>query len=185
MKENAMRHPHLSKIAPAILAAALSLAAGCAQYRFGSAVPEELRTVAVPVFENASGFPEIDAVTTQYVLREFQREGTFKIKSLDTASLKLLGKLVRADTQSINYDRNFGSRTSEYRYTLVAEITLIERDTGKLLIDGALVKANTTFLTHGDMLTGLQDAAPRIAKDLARGIVNTVLAHWSPKETAD
>ena len=180
-----MRHPNLSKIASAVFASALMLAAGCAQYRFGSDVPEELRTIAVPVFENASGFPEIDAVTTQCVLREFQREGTFQIKSLENASLKLLGKLVRSDTQSINYDRNFGSRTSEYRYMLVAEITLVERDTGKLLIDRALVKANTTFLTQGDMLTGLQDAAPRIAKELSRGIVNIVLAHWSPKETAD
>ena len=180
-----MRRPNLSKIASAVFASVLLFAAGCAQYRFSADVPEELRTIAVPVFENASSFPEIDAITTQYVLREFQREGTFKIASLENASLKLLGKLVRADTQALNYDRNFGSRTSEYRYTLVAEITLVERDTGKLLIDGALVKANTTFLTHGDMLTGMQDAAPRIAKDLSRSIVDTVLGHWSPKETAD
>ena len=180
-----MRCPQLPRIASALFAAALMLAAGCAQYRFGSAVPEELRTIAVPVFENTSGFPEIDAITTQYVLREFQREGTFKIDMLDNASLKLLGKLIRADTHSLNYDRNFGSRTTEYRYTLIAEITLVERATGKLLIDGMNVKANTTFLTHGDMLTGLQDAGPRIAQELSRAIVNTVLAQWSPKETTD
>jgi hypothetical protein len=36
------------------------------------------------------------------------------------------------------------------------------------LIDGLPVKANTTFLTHGDMLTGMQDAGPRIAKELSR-----------------
>ncbi len=156
-------------------------AAGCASYRVGSAVPEELRTIAVPVFENASGFPEIDATVTQYVLREFQREGTFKIASLEDASVKLLGKLVKSDLQSLNYDRSFGSRTSEYRYALVAEITLVERGTGKLLIDGLPVKANTTFLTHGDMLTGMQDAGPRIAKELSRAIADAVLAHWAPR----
>ena len=57
-------------------AAALIFSAGCSTYRFRSPVPEELRTIAVPVFENASGFPEIDAVVTQYVLRELQHEGT-------------------------------------------------------------------------------------------------------------
>ncbi|MDD4016581.1 MAG: LPS assembly lipoprotein LptE [Kiritimatiellae bacterium] len=168
----------MSRLAPLFLATALLAAAGCATYKFGSAVPEELRTIAVPVFENASGYPEIDAVVTQYVLREFQREGTFKIRSLDNASLKLLGKLVKTETQSLNYDRNYGSRTSEYRYTLVAEITLVERGTGKLLIDAMPVKANTTFLTHGDMLTGMQDAYPRIAKELARAITDAVLAQW-------
>ncbi|HON46652.1 MAG: LptE family protein [Kiritimatiellae bacterium] len=158
----------------------LFLTASCASYRIGSAVPQELRTIAVPVFENASGFPEIDATVTQYVLREFQREGTFKIASMDDASVKLLGKLIRADLQSLNYDRGYGARTSEYRYTLVAEITLVERGTGKLLIDGERIKANTTFLTHGDMLTGMQDAGPRIAKELSRSIVDAVLAYWAP-----
>ena len=168
----------MSRHMPLLFATALLAAAGCSTYKFGSAVPEELRTIAVPVFENASGYPEIDAVVTQYVLREFQREGTFKISTLDNASLKLLGKLVKTETQSLNYDRNYGSRTSEYRYTLVAEITLVERGTGKLLIDAMPVKANTTFLTHGDMLTGMQDASPRIAKELARAITDAVLAQW-------
>jgi len=158
----------------------LFLTASCASYRIGSDVPQELRTITVPVFENASGFPEIDATVTQYVLREFQREGTFKIASLDDASLKLLGKLIKTDMQSLNYDRGYGARTSEYRYTLVAEITLVERGSGKLLIDGQRIKANTTFLTHGDMLTGMQDAGPRIAKELSRAIVDAVLAHWAP-----
>jgi hypothetical protein len=159
-------------------ASALVLAAGCATYRFGSSVPEELRTVAVPVFENASGFPEIDAIVTQYVLREFQREGTFKIRRLDDASLKLLGKLSKSAIQPITYDRNYSYRASEYRYTLIAEITLVERGTGKLLLDAVPVKASTTFLTHGDMLTGMQDAYPRIAKELSRAIVDAVLANW-------
>ena len=162
----------------AAASAALFFVTGCSTYRFSSSVPEELRTIAVPVFENDSGFPEIDAVVTQYVLREFQREGTFKISNVENASLKLLGKLVKSDIQSLNYDRNYGSRTSEYRYSLVAEITLVERGTGKLLIDDMKVKADTTFLTHGDMLTGLQDAQPRIAKELSRAIADAVLAHW-------
>jgi len=170
-----MRMPHCLTLT---LAAALLAATGCATYRFGSTVPEELRTVAVPVFENASGYPELDAVVTQYVLREFQREGTFKIRTVDNASLKLLGKLVRSELLPLRYDRNYGSRASEYRYTLVAEITLVDRGTGKLLIDAMPIKANTTFLTQGDMLTGMQDAYPRIAKELSRSIVDAILAHW-------
>lgn len=168
-----MRHMLLALSITAAL-----LAAGCATYHFGSKVPAELRTIAVPVFENASGYPEIDAVVTEYVLREVQREGTFKIKRIDSASLKLLGKLVRSDISAISFDRNYSSRASEYRYALTAEITLVERGTGKLLIDAMPIRADTTFLTSGDMLTGMQDAYPRIAKELSRKIVDAVIAHW-------
>ena len=161
-----------------LAAASLLLLAGCASYRFTSKVPAELRTLAVPVFENASGFPELEAVATQHVLREFQREGTLRIAPLDSASLKLLGKIVRSELTPLNYDRNYDARASEYRHTLVAEITLVERGTGRLLLSDTRVKATTTFLTQGDMLTGMQDAYPRISRELARAIVDAVLANW-------
>jgi len=31
------------------------------------------------------------------------------------------------------------------------------------------------------MLTGMQDAGPRIAKELSRAIADAVLAHWAPR----
>lgn len=161
-----------------LVASACLVQSGCASYTFHSKVPAESRTIAVPVFENDSGFPELDAIVTQYVLREIQHEGTFKIARWGDAAYRLEGKLISSHTTSLNFDRNYASRASEYRYTVSARITLIERSTGKLLIDDQLVKASTTFLTHGDMLTGLQDAYPRVAKELSRRIVDTVLGQW-------
>ena len=156
------------------------LLAGCASYRLTSDVPEELRTIAVPVFENETGYPEVGATVTQHVLREFQREGTMKIKPLEDASLKLLGTVRQGELQAIRFERAYGSRAAEYRYSLIAEITLVERDTGKLLLDAVQVQGATTFLTYDDMLTGMQNAYPRIAKELSRAIVDTVLAVWMP-----
>ena len=158
--------------------AALLLQAGCASYSFRSNVPENLRTISVPVFENDSGFPELDAVVTQYVLREFQKEGTFKLARYENASVRLTGKLVSSRHESITYDRNYNSRASEYRYTVTVRISLWEAGSGKMLINNQPISAQTTFLTQGDMLTGLQDAYPRVAKELSRKIVDTVLAQW-------
>ncbi|MFO7936825.1 MAG: LPS assembly lipoprotein LptE [Kiritimatiellia bacterium] len=157
---------------------ALLLFCGCASYRFTSNIPVENRTIAVPVFENESGIPELDAIITQYTLREFQREGTFKITGLDNAAYKLYGTLKKARPSPLNYDRNFGSRASEYDYKVKALITLVETSSGKMLMTEIPVTANTSFLTQGDMLTGMQDANPRLAKELSRVIVDTVLAQW-------
>ena len=172
----------LCKITLLTFTTTLLLNTGCSSYKIGSAIPEELRSIAVPVFENSSGFPEIDALVTQYVLREFQREGTMAIKATENASLVLLGALIESRPEALNYDRNYISRASEYSYDVTAEITLVERATGKLLIDNLPVTTHTTFLTQGDMLTGLQNAYPRIAKELSRAIVDAVLAHWQPAQ---
>ena len=157
---------------------ALLFITGCASYRFTSKVPAELRSIAVPVFENESDFPELDAIVTQYTLREFQREGTFKIKSTQDAAYKLIGVVTQAKPTALNYNRNYDSRTSEYQHNVIVKITLIEKSTGKVLINDMPINAKTSFLTQGDMLTGIQNASPRIAKELAQSIVDTVLSQW-------
>ena len=164
---------------------ALLLQVGCASYSFRSSVPEEMRTLAVPVFENSSGFPELDASVTQAILREVQREGTFTISTMADASLVLHGKLVKSKAHPISHDRNYSTRTSEYRYRLAVEFSLWERESGKMLIRDRTVEVDTTFATRGDMLTGLRDAYPRLSKEVARSVVDLVLAHWAAPAPAE
>jgi Lipopolysaccharide-assembly len=157
------------------------LLSSCGTYHVTSGVPEEIRTISVPVFENKTGFPEVGAIATQYTLREIQREGTFKIAPLDSSSFKLLCTL-STDKRALSFNRSYGSRAAEYKYKLIASVTLIERSTGKLLLDDVKVEAITSFMTNDDLLTGMQDAGPRAAKELSRAIVDTVLALWLPKD---
>jgi outer membrane lipopolysaccharide assembly protein LptE/RlpB len=162
-----------------LLMGGVVLLSGCGTYHVTSAVPAELRTISVPVFENKTGYPEFGAIATQYTLREIQREGTLKIAPLESASLKLLCA-VSNERRPISYSRAYGSRASEYRYMLVAHVTLVERSTGKLLLDNVPISGSTTFLTNDDLLTGMQNSAPRVSKELARNIIDTVLALWTP-----
>ncbi len=156
----------------------LSLAAlaGCASYRWTSSVPEELRTVAVPVFENRTSSAELGPIVTQYVLREFQREGTFSIRRSGDSALEVQGSIVKASRDPAAFNRGYGSRASEYRYTVTAEVSLINKDTGKVLLNNRRYMAETTFLTRGDLLTTQRDAAARIAQEFARQIVDDVTA---------
>lgn len=163
----------------AVLAATLGVA-GCASYRWTSGVPENLRTISVSTFENRSSYDEIDALATQYVLREFQREGTFKIAEKDEGALKLIGTILSANTSTLAPDRNYDYRTSDYQLTLVGELTLVDTATGKVLMDRRKVSATTSLLARNDMLTSLEDSFPRVAREFGRKAVDAVLAaDWS------
>ncbi len=152
------------------------VAAGCASYRWTSGVPEELRTVAVPVFENRTSSAELGPIVTQYVLREFQREGTFSIRRSGDSALEVQGSIVKTSREAAAFDRGYGSRASEYRYIVTAEVSLVNKDTGKVLLNNRRYVAETTFLTRGDLLTTQRDAAARIAQEFARQIVDDVVA---------
>lgn len=157
--------------------AAAAMLCGCSSYRWTSRVPERMRTVAVPVFENASMAAELGPVVTQFTRREFEREGTFKLRRTGDAAVEVQGRIVRADRHGITFERAYGMRASEYRYTVEAEVSIIDKTASKVLQDNRRYTAETTFFTQGDLLTGQRNAAERIAADLARQIVDDVTSY--------
>ena len=158
----------------ALLAAALL--SGCAGYTWGTSVPREYRMVSVPVFENMTTVSEIGPIVTQYVLREFQREGSFRIVRPEDAVIEVQGVLSSMSREGIAYDRGQGMRASEYRYVIVADVTFVDKKSGKVLLEKKGIKGETTFLTNNDLLTGQRNASFRIADDIARQVVNDALA---------
>ena len=154
----------------------IALLSGCAGYTWGTSVPEEYRTVAVPVFENLTEVSEMGPTITQYTLREFQREGSFKVVRPDDAAIEVQGVIRKMTRLGIAYDRARGMRASEYRYEILVDVTFVDRRKGKVLLERKGLQGETTFLTQNDLLTGQKNAAARIAQDLARQIVNEALA---------
>ena len=87
------------KLIVPVLAAVL---AGCqTSYAWRSSVPEDMRSVAVPVFRNASDVTGLGSVVTRQVLREFQREGTFRIASSDDCAVEVVGELKKASSATV------------------------------------------------------------------------------------
>ncbi len=151
---------------------------GCASYTWKSAVPEEYRTVAVPVFENRTNAAELGPITTQQLRRELQREGTFKLRRTGDAAIELQGSIVNVQRGALTYDRSLGTRANAYRYVVTAEVSIIDKKTGKVLVDNRKYTAETSFLTQNDLLTGQRNAAMRIGQDLGRQVVDDLVA-WS------
>ena len=155
---------------------AFALLSGCAGYTWGTSVPKEYRKVSVPVFENMTTVSEIGPIVTQYTLREFQREGSFKIVRPEDAVIEVQGVLRSMAREGVAYDRGRGMRASEYRYVVVADVTFVDKKNGKVLLERKGIKGETTFLTNDDLLTGQKNASFRIADDIARQVVNDALA---------
>ena len=69
-----------------------TLLAGCASsYCWRPAVPQKMRSVCVPTFRNETGVQELGAIATRQLLREIQREGTFKIRNAGDAAVEIQG----------------------------------------------------------------------------------------------
>ena len=57
-------------------------------------------------------------------------------------------------------------------------MSVIDKKTGKVLLDNRRYTAETSFLAHNDLLTGQRNAAARIGQDFGRQITDDLVA-WS------
>ena len=149
---------------------------GCGTgYNWRSSVPEEVRTVSVPTFRNESNVSELGAVSTRQLLREFQREGTFRIRTTGDAALEVQGVIKSASFGTMAYDRRIYGRLAASSCSAVAEVSVIDKRDRKVLVDNRQYVATTTFTSRQDRTTAMRDASGRLADDLARQVVNDLL----------
>jgi hypothetical protein len=159
------------------LLALAALASGClTDYRWTSPVPEKMRTVSVPVFRNESDVTELGTLVSRQLLREFQREGTFSLRRVGDAAVEVQGVVKSAGASVQSYDRKGGMRRRGYRMQAVANVSVIDKVNGKVVIDNREYTASVTFAGDADNLTSSRDASGRLADELSRQIVDDVLA---------
>ena len=149
---------------------------GCAtDYSWRSSVPEGARTVSVPTFRHESNVSEFGAVATRQLLREFQREGTFRVRAAGDAAIEVQG-VIKSVTPSMSaYNRRSGGRIAGYDVSATAEISVIDKRSRKVLVDNRRYVAYATFTAGQDRTTAIRDASGRLADDLAQRVVDDLL----------
>lgn len=151
-----------------------AVAAGCASYKWTSSVPGDMRTVQVPTFRNRSELTETGSVVSRQLLREFQREGTFRIMS-DGAALEVQGEVFFAGSQGAYSNYKIGSRYHGGTMCIKARVSVVDKKNGRVIIDNREFSGESQYSAGQDNTTAMRDASGRAADDLARKVVDCVL----------
>jgi hypothetical protein len=67
-------------------------------------------------------------------------------------------------------------RFSTFDLAIEAEVSVIDKAKGKVLVDNKPYSAQTSFIDNGDFISSRRDASGRLAEDLARQVVDDVLS---------
>lgn len=166
-----------------VLAAALAALCGCgANYEWGSRAPADHRKVSVPTFRNESGLQEMGAVATRQLLREIQREGSFRIATPGDADIEVQGVVKRVSAGSVAYNRRTIGRFTGFTMSCQALVTVVDKASGKVLVTDRPYVAETSFAGGQDLTTAERDASGRLADELSRLIVDDLTRlDWGDK----
>jgi hypothetical protein len=162
------------------LAAAALLFSGCLGYQIGPVKPSVLRDVhviAVPVFENKTLLPRIEALVTDTVIKQLQQDGTYSVAEEDRADAVLkaeISDVVRIPARSV---RGNVLATSEFNLTMHVKYSLVSRS-GTILMPPADVAGTTSFFVGTDVTTDERQALPLAAEELAGHLVTQLSEGW-------
>lgn len=154
-----------------LLVLALLLLAGCG-YSIRGALPEHIRTVAIPVFVNRTQEPAVENFLTRAVVDAFVTSGRLQVVRPEEADSILEGEIVGYRIDSLSFD----SRANVREYRLTVTLNLQFRDVRKSVLlwrqEGVQEKADFRVPGQVAQTISREEGALRAAAvDIGRAIV--------------
>ena len=164
----------------------LSLSGGGCGYALagrGSFLPDNIRTIGIPLLENNSTFFQVEQVLTEKIRSEFIGRGTYAVVTEAAgADAVVSGAVTGLSVQPVGFtDQRLASR---YLFTLTMRIQFIDATTSEVLWSNDvltfreeydLTTRSNTALEGGSFLSQERGSFERIADDVARSVVTAIL----------
>ncbi len=158
----------------ALCAVACGAAAGCASdptkgYAFGSAHRQDIRTVAVPMFDNTTFSHGLEAQLTDAVITEVHRTTPWRVAPAQTAETALTGTITGASLRRLSRQQGTGL-AQELAVELTVSFEWKDARTGEILVSRRGFRSADTFTpaqgVEERLELGQRGAIDRLAKDM-------------------
>ena len=167
-----------------LLVSLLLLAPGCG-YQFrptGEPVGIEIESLAIPMFRSTSVEKGFEAEFTRVLREEFASHGKVPLVSEEKARFLLTGRVYDIWTDPVSYSyqeqtirghSGIYEETNRRRLRLRVEVSLVERDTGRVVWQEKAMETRMSYAVSADPLETRYEeqlALERIARRLAKRI---------------
>jgi hypothetical protein len=168
-------------IKPALLAVALSLAIYVCGYRpagRGKSLPANIKTLAVPIFQNSSLKYRVEQRFTQAVIEEvLRRARALRVTTNpEGADAVLSGEIRSFRTSGAILDDS--GRTRVWDVNIIVSVTLRDQKARKILYSNPRLEFSGQYELSDDPQSFFNEENPaidRIAREFAQSLVSTIL----------
>jgi len=160
-----------------VLGAAL-LAAGCG-YSLRGNLPDHLKTVAIPIFQNRTPVPAVENFLTNAVVNAFSTNGRLRVTTVDRADSILEGEITSYYLQSIAYDAAANIR--QYRLTVTLNLRFRDVRRNEMLFQRYGYSDRADFAVPGtvaETITASEGALQQAATEIGRSVVSFAIERF-------
>jgi hypothetical protein len=147
----------------------------------GSTLPANLRTIAIPAFDNQSQSYKVEQVLTTAVVREFTTRTNFRVLPSVTsdADAVLRGSVTNTQVSPLTYDSTTG-RISSAMVIVFMRVSLTDSH-GKVLFQNPSFYFRDQYEVSREVSSFFQEESPaldRLSRDFARSLVSSILENY-------
>lgn len=167
----------MSLVAGAVLALASCTSDPTKGYSYNSTYDDSIRTVAVPVFNNATFEAGLDAQLTEAIIKEIQRTTRWNVVSSGTADATLTGTLLSADLGTLSRAPITGL-TQEQIVTLRVDFEFKDNRSGQVVTARRGFAASETFIPTRGVGERIGVGQQSAVQTLAHDVVHELRSGW-------
>lgn len=162
-----------------LLAGLLSVASACGYHTAGHAtnIPDSVRTIAVPAFENQTHTYKIEQMLTSAVVREMVTRTHFHVvTNPDNADATLHGTVLSTYTTPLTYDSKTG-RAASVLVVISMNVSLLDKQGGVLYRNPSYL-FREQYEVSRDPNSFFEEDTPafqRLSRDFAQTLVSNIL----------
>jgi outer membrane lipopolysaccharide assembly protein LptE/RlpB len=148
----------------------------------GSSVPTTIKTIGVPLFENATPVFDLEQALTEKVRLELISRGKFRVMpDATTTDAVLTGQITNVTITPTAYNQN--QQASRYAFTMVVKVEFRDVKANRVLYENSAlnfreeyeVTTGSNLINVTDFLGQNGDAKERMVNDFARTVVSSIL----------
>jgi hypothetical protein len=164
----------------AIVFLVVALLSGCAGYTLGPIQPSFMKgmhTLAVPIFDNKTYEPQIQALVTTTFIKQLQQDGTYEITGLDRADAEVRGTIFAVTRVKARSVIGNVLASSQFNLQVQIHVQVVNPHTGATMGQRD-VTGQTTFFVGNDLPTQERQAVPLAAEDAAVQAASYLSEGW-------
>jgi hypothetical protein len=149
----------------------------------GSFLPDYIRVVGIPPFENRSSFSQVEQVLTEKVRTELIGRGKYQVVPEATGSDALLsGEIIAISVQPVGFNEQ--QLASRYLFSWTMSVAFTDARTNEVLWSNEaltfrgeyeLSTRGNTVIEGASFVDQERSSVDRIATDVARSVVTSIL----------
>ena len=159
-------------LAALVVLGATLASVGCG-YSLRRNLPDHIKTVAVPVFQNRTPVPAVENFLTNAIVNAFASNGRLRVTTVDGADSVLDGEITSYYLQSIAYDAAANIR--QFRLTVTLNLRFRDVRRNEVLFQRTGFSDRTDFAVPGtvaETITASEGALQQAATQIARSVVS-------------